>query len=149
MKKASYIGKLKERHEVCEDEIEIFLEIEKDKIAKLDFKSTSCSKVKQAAELLAKLTKGKTGKEVVKITASEIASQLKFKKEEKHAAVFAISVLHLALDDYKNKVYGDPFDEIMGTLEKYDKGYPKRDFTDYEVCECGKQHKDKPELIKL
>ncbi|HLD15918.1 MAG TPA: iron-sulfur cluster assembly scaffold protein [Candidatus Nanoarchaeia archaeon] len=147
--KTSYTGKLKEAYEVCEDEIEISLEIDNDKIAKLDFKSTSCSKVKQAAELLAKLIKGKTVKEVVKITSNEVASQLKFDKKDKHAAVFAVSALHLALDDYKNKVHGDPFDEILNVLDKYDKGYPKRDLTDYEVCECGKQHSDKPEIIKL
>ena len=149
MKEKSFSGKLKERHENCHDEIEIALEIDKDKIMEAEFKSSSCNKVKEAAKLLTKLVKGKTIKDAVKITASEIANQLKFKKEDKHAAVFAVSALHLAFDDYKNKVHGDPFKEITDLLDKYEEGYKPRDFTDYEVCECGHEHKDKPEIIKL
>ena len=86
---------------LCGDRMEIYLVIEKEKIKKALFYSNGCNASRICGSTAAHLSKGKTLKEVLRLSPADILDTWSdIPQGNVHCAILSINTLHKAVADY-------------------------------------------------
>jgi nitrogen fixation NifU-like protein len=89
---------------VCGDVMEIFIKVKDEKITDIKFRTFGCGSAIATSSMVTELAKGKNVDEAIKITRSDVASELDGLPARKmHCSNLAADALHEAIKDYKNK----------------------------------------------
>jgi len=89
---------------VCGDIMKLFLKIEDDIIKDIKFKTFGCGAAVATSSQITEMAKGKTIKEALKITKSQVAEALDgLPKPKMHCSNLAAEALHDAIEDYNKK----------------------------------------------
>lgn len=89
---------------VCGDVMEIFIKVKDEKITDIKFRTFGCGSAIATSSMVTELAKGKNVDEAIKITRSDVASELDGLPAQKmHCSNLAADALHEAIKDYKNK----------------------------------------------
>jgi len=89
---------------VCGDVMEIFIKVKDDIITDIKFRTFGCGSAIATSSMVTELAKGKHVDEAMKITRSDVATELEGLPAQKmHCSNLAADALHEAIKDYKNK----------------------------------------------
>lgn len=89
---------------VCGDLMTIYIKVKDDKIEDLKFKTFGCGAAIATSSMITEIAKGKTLDEGLKVTRSEVASNLGGLPSIKmHCSNLAADALHAAINDYRKK----------------------------------------------
>ncbi len=89
---------------VCGDLMTIYIKVKDDKIEDLKFKTFGCGAAIATSSMITEIAKGKTLDEGLKITRTEVASNLGGLPSIKmHCSNLAADALHAAINDYRKK----------------------------------------------
>ena len=84
----------------CDDFIQIFLQVRKERIARISFLSTGCGATLSSASMATELADGLTLEAALRLTAQDIAEGLDGLPEHNfHCAELALRALHSAVQD--------------------------------------------------
>jgi len=102
IKNANAIGKA--ISPVCGDLMKLYLKIKNDKIKDVKFQTLGCAAAIASSSVLTEMIKGKSIKEVKKITKNEIGKKLGGLPPRKvHCSILATDALKIALNNYEKK----------------------------------------------
>ncbi len=115
-KNPKYVGELKdadgigiEGNVVCGDVMKVFIKVGKNKTGKeiikdIRYQTFGCVAAISSTEALARIAKGKTLEEALKITSKDIAEYLgSLPKIKFHCSVLGVKTLHKAINEYLEK----------------------------------------------
>ncbi|UCG70837.1 MAG: Fe-S cluster assembly scaffold protein NifU [Thermoplasmata archaeon] len=89
---------------VCGDLMEIFINVEDDKIKDIKFRTFGCGSAIATSSMVTELAKGMRLDEAMKITRNDVANELDGLPPKKmHCSNLAADALHEAIRDYKRK----------------------------------------------
>lgn len=89
---------------VCGDVMHLHIRVEKGRITDIKFQTLGCASAIATSSMVTDLAKGKTIDEALKITNSQVASELGGLPPIKmHCSVLAEQALHAAIDDYMKR----------------------------------------------
>jgi len=89
---------------VCGDMMTIYIKVKENRIADVKFKTFGCGAAVATSSIITELAKGKTLKEGMKITRSDVAESLDGLPPIKmHCSNLAAEALHEAIKDYQKK----------------------------------------------
>ena len=89
---------------VCGDLMEMYIQVENDKIKDIKFKTFGCGSAIATSSMVTEIAKGKTIDEALKITRDQVANELDGLPPQKmHCSNLAADALHAAIKDYKRK----------------------------------------------
>lgn len=89
---------------VCGDLMEMYIEVEDNKIKDIKFKTFGCGSAIATSSMVTELAKGKHVDEAMKITRDDVANELDGLPPKKmHCSNLAADALQAAIKDYKNK----------------------------------------------
>ena len=89
---------------VCGDLMEMFIEVKKEVITDIKFQTFGCGSAIATSSMVTELAKGMHVDEAMKLTRSDVASELDGLPPQKmHCSNLAADALHEAVKDYKSK----------------------------------------------
>jgi nitrogen fixation NifU-like protein len=89
---------------VCGDLMEITIKVEKDIITDIKFKTFGCGSAIATSSMVTEMAKGMNIDEAMKITRSDVATELDGLPPQKmHCSNLAADALHAAIKDYRSK----------------------------------------------
>lgn len=89
---------------VCGDQMEIYIKVDDDHIKDIKFRTFGCGSAIATSSMVTELAKGKHLDEAIKITRSDVASELDGLPPRKmHCSNLAADALHEAIRDYRRK----------------------------------------------
>lgn len=88
----------------CGDVMHLEIEVEKDKIKDIGFKTFGCPSAIASSEVVCEIAKGKTLKQAEKLTNADVVKKLKGMPPTKiHCSVLGIEALQKAIKNYKKR----------------------------------------------
>jgi nitrogen fixation NifU-like protein len=115
-KNPKYVGELKDAdgigidgNPICGDVMKVFIKVGKDKDGKeiikdIRYQTFGCVAAISSTEALARIAKGKTLEDALKITKDDVADYLgSLPKIKFHCSILGIQTLHKAIKDYQGK----------------------------------------------
>jgi nitrogen fixation NifU-like protein len=89
---------------VCGDLMEMYIQVENNRIKDIKFKTFGCGSAIATSSMVTELAKGKKIDEALKITRNDVADELDGLPPQKmHCSNLAADALHAAIEDYKKK----------------------------------------------
>ncbi len=95
----------KQKNPFCGDDVEIFVQLEKDRIKNIGFEGRGCAISMAGASIITEFAKGKTKKELTKFSEKDMLNLLGIavSQTRKKCALLALSVLKDCLYGIKSK----------------------------------------------
>jgi len=117
IKNADGVGKI--GNPVCGDTTTFYIKVKNNIIDDIKFQTLGCGAAIASASIVSEMAKGKTLKEAMNISSSQIVKELGGLPEKKvHCSNLGADALHKAIENYRAKQRGDKREAHKKILEK-------------------------------